>query len=437
MGLLLPARAVAQGTTRIVDDDGRASSVSCEAANPAPRSIQAAINLSVSGDTILVCPGVYREQLKIAAKSLTIRSVTTGPLNQVLISPSAVVANSTNAFSGDPVAAVIAVENSDNVGLLGLTVDGADNRLPACAPGLVGIFYRNSSGEIQSTTVRNIRFDASVHGCQTGFGIFAQSSGTGVSRLSVTSSSVHDYQKAGIIGNETGTELRAIDNTVAGEGVTTLIAQNGIQVGFGATGLIARNSVVNHVFTCPTFPCDASTNILVYESNSVSVRGNRAAKAVIGIYVVRSDGSEIRNNRVSDSDVFDGIAVSGDRNHIHLNRIVNSEEFALSVEGDDNVVEKNVINDAPCGIFSTGAGNSLLDNASYNTELTTCEPFTLFSQAMTLISEGRSGFTSALALDGPSIVKRGNFSGLAVENAPVMVQRDSAGLVLRSATPAR
>ena len=181
---------------------------------------------------------------------------------------------------------------------------------------------------------------------------------------------------------------------MAGDGVTPIIAQNGIQIGYGATGSITRNSVVNHVYTCPTFPCDAATNILVFESNKVTVRGNQTAKAVIGIYLVRSDDSEVRNNRVSDTDVFDGIAVIGSRNHVHLNRILNSDEFAVSVEGNDNLIEKNVINEAPCGIFTSGTGNSLLANSIFNTELATCEPFTLFSKALSLDWRSRSAFSS-------------------------------------------
>jgi parallel beta-helix repeat protein len=415
--MLQPARATAQGVTRVVDDDGRASSVSCDAATPAPRSIQAAIDLSASGDTILVCPGVYAEQLKIVSKNLTIRGVTSGVLNQVLISPSGVVANSTNAFSGDPIAAVIAIEDAASVVLRNLTVDGSDNRLTACVPTLVGVFYRNASGEAQSIAVRDVRLGASLGGCQSGYGIFAQSGAGGVSKLRVESSSVHGYQKVGILANEDGTELQAIANAVAGDGVTRLIAQNGIQIGFGATGRIARNSVADHVYTCLTFPCDASTNILVFESSQVTVRGNETAKAVVGIFLVQSDDSEVRNNRVSESDLLDGIAVMGNRNHVRLNRIVNSDEFALSLEGNDNVVENNVINDATCGVFSAGSGNSLVGNSIFNTELVTCEPFTPAVQALTLSSRARSALSS---------------SGLASGNV-----RDASGVILRAATPVR
>jgi len=402
--VLLPTAATAQGATRVVDDDGRASGVSCEAASPAPASIQAAINLSGSGDTILVCPGLYAEQLKIVAKSLTIRGVTSGVLNQVLIRPAGVVANSTNAFSGAPIAAVIAVEDSSHVTLRNLTVDGVDNGLTDCNPTLVGVFFRNASGEVQATAVREVRLVPELGTCQSGYGIFVQSALGGASKLTISSSTVHGYQKVGILGNETGTELQVLDSTVTGDGATTTIAQNGIQIGFGATGTIAGNLVVNHVYTCPTFPCETATNVLVFESDKVRVRGNTTAKAVTSIYLVRSDGSVVRNNTVSDSDVFDGIAVLGNRNHVHLNRVSNSAEFALSIEGEDNLVENNVINEAPCGIYSNGTGNSLVHNSTFNTELTTCAPFTLTFRTLSLNTRSRS--SSSFGLDAAGLVPR-------------------------------
>ena len=178
-------------------------------------------------------------------------------------------------------AAVIAVEDSANVILRNLTIDGADNRLTACAPTLVGVFYRNASGEVQSTAVRDIRLGPTLGDCQSGYGIFAQSGAGGVSKLTVNGSSVHGYQKVGILGNEDrAPSSRRWPMRWRATASPTIIAQNGIQIGFGATGSITRNSVVNHVYTCPTFPCDASTNILVFESNNVTVRGNQTAKAV-------------------------------------------------------------------------------------------------------------------------------------------------------------
>lgn len=415
------ARAVAEGTTRVVAADGRASSTSCEAANPAPRSIQAAVDRSTSGDTILVCPGVYEEQVKIVAKDLTIRGVTSGPLNQVLIKPLGMETNSSNAFSGEAIAAVIAVEDAGSVLLRNLTIDGSDNQLTGCSPTLVGIFYRNASGEVQASAVRDIRLGSTRAHCQSGYGIFAQSGAGGVAQLTVADSSVHGYQKVGILGNEPGTDLQAVSNAVTGDGPTTLIAQNGIQVGFGAAGRVTGNAVLNHVYTCSTDTCDVSTNILVFEADKVTIAGNITGSAVISIFLAGSNGSEVRNNIVSDSERLDGIAVLGNRNLIDRNRIFNSDEFALSVQGTHNLVEQNLINDSPCGIFSSGNANRLRQNTIYNTELATCEPFTLFSYGLSLNTRARSAFSSGLLLGDSSTT----------------ASRDASGFVVRGAAPAR
>jgi hypothetical protein len=417
---LSSAQAAAQDS-RVVAADGRASAISCEAANPAPRTIQAAVDLSSSGDTILVCPGVYEEQVKIVAKDLTIRGVTSGPLNQVLIKPQGMVPNSSNAFSGTPIAAVIAVEDSGKVILRNLTVDGADNQLTECSPTLVGIFYRNASGEVQASAVRDIRLGSSLETCQSGYGIFAQSAAGGAAKLSVEDSSVHGYQKVGILANEAGTELQAISSAVTGDGPTTVIAQNGIQVGFGATGRVAGNSVLNHVYSCETADCDVATNILLFEADSVTIAGNTTGKAVISIFLAGSNNSNVRDNMVSASELLDGISVLGNRNHIIRNRIFDSDEFALSVQGNNNLVEFNLINDSPCGIFSNGNGNRLRLNTIFNTELATCEPFTLFSFGLSLNARARSAFSSGLLLGDSSTTAR----------------RDGSGFVLRGAAPAR
>ena len=414
IAVLVPHEASALGAIRIVDDDGRASSVSCEAANPAPSSIQAAIDLSASGDTIYVCPGVYEEQLKIVGKSLTIRGVTSGDQNLVLIKPVGIVANSTNAYSGAAIGAVIAVEDAANVLLRNLTVDAADNQLTTCAPGLVGVFYRNSSGSVEAAAVRNVRFAPEVDGCQTGLGVFAQSGGGGTSKLTVTGTSVHNYQKAAIVGNEIGTVLEAVGNIAGGAGVTTETVQNGIQIGFGAEGRITNNSIVNHVYTCQTFPCFSSTSVLVYEADQVKVLGNTTANAVIGIYLVRSNGSQVKDNTVSSSNVLDGIAVVGNNNRIQTNTVVNTDEFAVYVEGSGNRVEKNAINETPCGIFASPS-NTLAGNTTFNTELATCVPFTL---AKLLASRASARSLSAGASTG-------------------FLLKDASGVILREAAVVR
>ena len=245
-----------RGPTLLVDDD----KVQCPTAGFS--RIQDAVNAAPAGATIRVCPGTYQEQVSIT-KSLTIRAD-----NGAVVIPSNVVANTTSLVSPNaPIAAVILVADTDHVTLRNLTVDGTDNGIAGCSPNLIGIYFRNASGEIKNAAVRNMKLATSLNGCQSGLGIFVQSGNGSTSRVLVEGSSVHDFQKNGITGNEAGTEVEIHRNGVTGVGPTTGAAQNGIQVGFGATGTVDGNSVANLIWSpCTSVStCTAvATGILIF-----------------------------------------------------------------------------------------------------------------------------------------------------------------------------
>lgn len=138
------------------------------------------------------------------------------------------------------------------VNLNNLIVDSAGNNINACAPDLIGIYYRNTSGVMTRVVTRNQWVGASesdsLNGCQTGLGIYVQSGNSGGSTVTVQNSSVHDYQKNGITGNETGTTLNVINSDVTGQGSTTGAAENGIQIGFGAKGTVSGNNVIDDIW---------------------------------------------------------------------------------------------------------------------------------------------------------------------------------------------
>lgn len=71
----LPAPLFAQPVTRIVDDDGQGTATSCEAPTPASTTVDAAIGAAGAGDTVLVCPGTYVENINFRGKAITVRSV--------------------------------------------------------------------------------------------------------------------------------------------------------------------------------------------------------------------------------------------------------------------------------------------------------------------------------------------------------------------------
>ncbi len=348
----------------VVDDDNQ-----CPGTDFA--TIQAAVNASPAGATIQVCPGVYPEQVRIN-KRLTIVGVEFNNQNQARIQPTAAVANTTSLFDGSPIAAVVVVDGATRVALENLTIDGAGGSPSSCSPIFVGVFYRNSTGTIEAAAVRNII--ANGGGCQNGIGIFAQSGGGRRTNLAVTNSSVHDYDKAGIIGNEIGTTLTATGNSVAGRGAVGDTAQNGIQIAFGASGLIEQNSVINNNYTlcvstqnCP----NAAVNIIVVDSNDVRIRANTAGKSQVNIFA-DGDRTEVNGNTVQDSDVFDGIVLIGNGSDARANRIFNSDRAGITVSGSSNRVRNNFINEAQIGVQVTdGADNNIGNNNLFNTATNT------------------------------------------------------------------
>lgn len=351
----LSARQVSAATLTVDDDHAQ-----CPAATFT--SIQTAVAAANPGDKINVCPGTYQEQVVIN-KSLTIQGIDVGGQNLAIIKPVGAFANTTSLASGNPIAAIVLVDGASNVTLTNLTVDGATNGINGCAPNLIGIYYRNASGKIDSVAVRNTKLGTGLEGCQSGLGIFVQSGNGGTSKVDVLNSSVHDYQKNGITANEVGTSVNIKGNAVTGIGATPVIAQNGIQIADGAKGTIDSNSVINHIYALCTTVNDcgaASTNILVVDSDGVHVTNNKTGNAQINVYYEGNSG-DVSSNTIFQSRVFDGIDLIGSLNHANNNIIFNSDESGVYVLGDKNEVKGDTINEAPVGV--------LVDSGSTNTTI--------------------------------------------------------------------
>lgn len=362
------------GPQLLVDND----KVQCP--NAQYTSIQAAVNAAPAGATINVCPGTYPETVRIA-KSLTVRGIRVGNLNLILINPVIGAGNTTSLSSAGPVAAIVLVEKTSNVTLDDLTVDGANNTLGGCGTDFVGIFYRNASGKVTNSAVRNIRlFPDGLLGCQAGVGIFAQS-GNEINvargaRLEVSNTSVHDYQKNGITGNEVGTELTAIGNAVTGFGPTSVIAQNGIQLGFGARGVIDGNSIINNNYSaCTSVSCNfVAANILVFSGASgIKILRNNLGRSQANVFFSGESATQpvrngvIEGNTIFDTDVFDGIYINGNNNTARNNKIFNSDEASVFIDGNNNKISDNTFNEAPIGVWvGSGSGNQISSNRYYN-----------------------------------------------------------------------
>lgn len=265
-GLILVA-ASAMAATLVVDDDGLASATDCNALTPADSpTIQGAVSAASAGDTILVCPGLYDEQVTIATANLTIAGAGIG---STIVQPSSVIANTTNLVTGASIAAILLVNGVSGVTIQDVTVDGSVAAFNACTPGYMGIFYRNASGTIDATHVTNL-FHPLAPSCQAVLGILIQSGGSGSATVSVMDSFVDHYGKNGITANESGTVVNIMGNTVTGRGPVGAgdAAQNGIQIGFGALATeVSGNSVSDHDYTPNTF---FATAILLFAADPAS-----------------------------------------------------------------------------------------------------------------------------------------------------------------------
>ena len=351
--------------TLTVDDDH----VQCPSA--AFTTIQSAVNAASPGDRINVCPGTYHEQVKVT-KPLTIQGIEVANQHLALIAPGPVVVNSSSLTNASLIAAIILVDGTERVTLTHLAVDGSGNGIPFCGTNFVGIYYRNASGTVNDVAVRNIQLGPSSFGCQTGLGVFVQSGGGGRSKVDILDSSIHDYQKGGIVASEAGTEVFVSRNAVTGIGPTAKIAQNGIQVSRGAKGEVDNNSVANHIYSLCTSPSNcvaASANIIIFDSDGVRVSGNTTVNAQLNIYYQGNRG-EVVNNTISQSPVFDGIDLVGNRNSAEDNNVKNSGLDGVYVLGNRNEVTENIINEAPIGIFedSPSSNNHFSQNDFDNTE---------------------------------------------------------------------
>ena len=67
-----------------------------------------------------------------------------------------------------------------------------------------------------------------------------------------------------------------------------------------------------------------------------------------------------------DTDVWDGIEVFGDNNLVKGNMITNSDESGVFVDGANNTIQDNTINESPIGLW-VSAGNGGSGNRLFNT----------------------------------------------------------------------
>ena len=376
-------------------------------------TIQSAVTAVSAGSTILVCPGNYPEQV-IISKNLTLTGIESGAADAaVLVIPgSGFVPNTSSLTTSSPLAAQILVESpATNVTISYLAVDGTGNNLnytDNCSdPRLIGFYFRNASGTLNSVVARNQAQDTANFGCQNsaGLGVFIQSSGTPAT-VKIANSNIHGFQKAGIVANENGTTVTLIGNSVIGAGPVNT-AQIGIQIAVGAAGTVQNNILADDLYNGEP-SAGLAPGILIYASGHITITGNSITSTQFGIALVTAgdltaDWNTVDGNLVVNTQIGDGIDACSNHNTLIGNTVLSSSESGIHLNslcggtGSYNTVGANLVNEACAGILEGGSPNTIyLTNAFLNVVNTTLAgdvctapvPGTLLSQQA--VSPGNS-----------------------------------------------
>jgi len=338
-------------------------------------SIQAAVSAAelLSPPAIVrVCPGTYAEQVTISG-ALTLEGIagsgaSAGEDAVVITPPATGLVKSTSDMRG-PVAAQIFVTGTTGVSISNLTVDGTGNQVSG--DDLRGILYQDASGTVNHVAVRNEVPNDTPTGAQSGQGIFVETTSSSSADLTVENSSVHNYNKNGIVARYAGATLTATGNYVQGAGPISYIAQNGIEIAFsGAGGSIKDNTVIDN-FYIPT--SSSASDILLFdakEDGSVTVSGNIVGNSNIAIALqtdsagTLGDGVFVTSNKIFGTSTLDAIDVCTNNNIVTGNIIFNSAQSGIHLDvgcggtPSNNKVTGNTILESACAGILVDSGAS-------------------------------------------------------------------------------
>jgi hypothetical protein len=255
--------AVASGATVYVAPFPAASgSLGQDCTLPNYNSIQLAVDGSPPGDTIIVCPGTYTEQVTIY-KSL----ILSGSGNAIIQAPPALTVDANGKYN------IVEVNNGASATMSGFTVAGPGPS--GCGSIDTGIAVLDGATlNLSFATVRDIT-DTPFGGCQNGEGIRVgtprYSTNPSVGSAMIDNVIVYDYQKNGIVvaGSVNGVNSTAeiTNTTVTGQGPTAVIANNGIEVVDDATASISTSTIRDNFYSGPTV---SACGLLIIDASGVN-----------------------------------------------------------------------------------------------------------------------------------------------------------------------
>lgn len=346
-GVAVAAGSAPAAATEYVDDDG----VQCPSA--AHTTIQAGVNAASVNEQVIVCNGIYREQVTIAGAAK----------------------NGVDLVSNTTLGATIKAPTTPLTAPEALVyIDGASNvkvrrfRIAGPGPGTVdslrhGVLVENNAAapiveaQVLDNRITDIR-DSEAAANEEGIGVRVGRDYAGTAgRASVLRNTIVDYQKGGIVVDGPGSFALVSLNTIEGLGfmtspITPVPAQQGIQVARQAGADVNSNTITQNLYSGVGFE---SFGILMF--NTTTAADPRAP----------SRPSRLKNNIVTTNDV--GIYMQDVRNQrLETNRVYDNGDAATTASDGGIILAET----AP----SLGGGNTLYRNDARTNVGDDCADFT-------------------------------------------------------------
>jgi hypothetical protein len=249
----------------------------------------------------------------------------------------------------------VLAENTDSaeVNIGNLAVDGSNNGVTGTS-WLSAIFYRNSSGSIK----RVATFNQSGNGY--GFGIFLEPFTPSLKTVSITQSSIRDYDAEGIRSNA-NSNPPSLTVSIKGNSVSPMVptTQSAAGIDIDGVGTIYGNRLISR---------QTSAGIGVAGLSGMTVSNNTILGFGIGIWEI-GDAVTITSNKISLATA--GIVLNGKGNIVQHNSIFNSINGGAAIQlgcsaTTHNTITHNVINDGFYGIINDNGTNVIIPNSFSN-----------------------------------------------------------------------
>lgn len=371
----------------------------CDVAGNPCLTIQHAVDVACTGDTVNVAAGTYTGQVTVG-KSLTV--IGAGTSSTTIQAPATLAPDASGAKN------IVTISGaSANVELSALTVAGPGPG--TCGSITTGIFVRDGAhANIHDAAVADIA-DAPLSGCQNGVGILVGRASFVTSGIAtITNTVVSGYQKGGIVISNSGSNATVSGNTITGVGATTMIAQNGVQVSGGATATVSGNTIsgneCDHSTCGPDYVNDYQSAgiLLISPATGTVISANDISNNDIGIYN-SADGSTIESNALT-GNRYEGIFLDQGDATVRFNGVqggniaVIAVSFTGNSENSAGTLTCNRISDATTGI-------DLYDQDTNDQVVPT------ITASSNVISSNGVGLDGTAVSAGPSLNAQNNYWG--------------------------